>query len=248
MKLQYNSVNDIAVFPEISYSNETDQISSCDKLDEPYIKPEYANKTYYCVYELKKDWYSTRDCGWMSKENKWYYKGYYVIPVYLAAYKWVCGNKIVMLPRKFCDIFGSEWPHEPQDVPREQWWIASKFKGYWGIIDCSYLSGYIEDVELYDNVNEAIERAKQLDQLMKINEEIAEITVKLERRKAEKDNLDDYFRHYSYRKNHGTQRQQLEYQLKELTYERKMNMINKLYDKKKKLENKQIQYIAYKAA
>lgn len=232
MRLRYNSSEDIAIFPIEG---------------DPYIKLEYTNKTFYCVYCLKKDYYSTRDLGFCSPENKWYNKGYYVIPVYLKAYKWICGNKVVMIPRSFCDMLGRPWNYEPQDVPEKQWWISHDFKNYWSIAKTSlgYLNGYIEDVELYDDVNEAIQRAKELDELMILDEQFNDIVNKLELRRKERDNIVHYLNRYSYRKTNGTERQKLEYQLKELTYKRKLNIIDKLIDKKKKVECKKIHISGY---
>lgn len=165
MRLTYNSVYDLADFQKI------DHVMPTEKESKAYLKPQYF-KTYYCVLELKMNYYSTHDCGLMSKENKWYDKGYYVVPCYLSAHKWFCGDKIVLHYRKFCYTFGELRDYEPHDVPKEKWWIARDFKQYWGLVQSSLGHfGYIESYELYDDVHEAIARAKELDKRLNIKEE-----------------------------------------------------------------------------
>ena len=114
MLLKYDTVYDLADFSG----------------KEACLKPEYF-KTYYCIKCLREDWFSRLDCGLMSKENHLYKRGYYVIPCYLSAHKWICGDKIVLHKRDFCYMFGSLRESEPQDVKKEEWWIAAKFKRYW---------------------------------------------------------------------------------------------------------------------
>jgi len=222
MRLIYNSVYDIGDF------------ETC-KLKEGYFK------TYYAIIELKKDHYSTRDVGFFSKENEWYKKGYYVVPCYFDVKRWICGNKIIMHKRNFCDIFGRPWPHEPQDVDEKDWWKCIEFKKYWGILPEYDHMGYIEDVELYDDADEAINRAKELDILMKLNEKYIKVYNRLDRLEDEGDNLNDFLTKHP----PHTKRQKLEYQIKEMTYENKSKTINKLYEDRKKLEDKIKLYTKY---
>jgi hypothetical protein len=238
MILRYNSVNDLADFKNVLKYPKTDE--ECNK---PCMREEYRDKTFYAVLELKKDYWSDAYCGIMSHENKWYKRGYYVIPVYLQAHRWICGDKIVLMPREFCDLFGKPWSREPQDVPRDKWWIAADFKRYWGLTKTTlgYLPKYIENYELYDDVDEAISRAKELDTLMELNDKLDEVTSTIEREEGLQDNLA-----YKIRMNHKfTERQKLEHQICEMTYEKRNVRLSKAYDKKKRLEDKIIHYARF---
>jgi hypothetical protein len=205
MRLEYKDVSELAVFGENTY-----------------IKPEYF-KTYYCVLELENDYYSTAHCGMMSKENRWYEKGYYVIPVYLSAHKWVCGNKIVLHSREFCYMFGQIRKNEPQDVPRENWYIASNFKKYWGLTQTvlEYFA-YIENVELYTDVYEAIERAKILDKYKKKSEILFDKAKKLSNEMHLKFNLEERLEKFI-KTNSNTSK--LKYELGLITLDKRKNKI-----------------------
>lgn len=222
MRLIYNSVYDIGDF------------ETCE-LKEGYFK------TYYAVIELIKDHYSTRYCGLMSQENEWYNKGYYVVPCYFDVKKWMCGDKIILYKRRFCDMFGRAWPHEPKDVDKKNWWKCAEFKKYWGMIPENSHIGYIEQFELYDDADEAINRAKELDILMKLNEKYDDIYNRLELRRKEKDKLKYFLKRYP----PHTERQKLEYQIKEMTYKNKLKTVDKLHNDIKKLENKIKLYTKY---
>ena len=232
MRLRFESVHDLAVFPGDWKMPKTNA-----EANEPCMKEEYK-KTYYAVLELKKDYYYKG-----FNHNEWYNRGYYVIPVYLKAYRWMCGDKIVLIPREFCDLFGKPWPHEPQDVPRDKWWSAGDFKKYWGLAKTTlgYLSGYIEYYELYDDVDEAISRAKELDALMELNDKIDKVKSLISREEGYQDNLK-----WKIRGLHPTtKRKKLELEIANMTYEKRDQRLRNAYTKKKKLESKAIHYTRY---
>lgn len=228
MRLEYKDVYELANFPKESKNPNTGEKY------EPTIKPEHW-KTYYCVLELKKDFYSEANCGFMSHENKWYNKGYYVIPCYLSAHKWMCGDKIVLHHRRFCYMFGEPRMYEPQDVKREDWEIAANFKRYWGLMQRQVLDhfGYIENFELYTDVHEAIARAKELDNLMTLTEKWEKVLASLSNETRLYDNLD-----YKLKRHHAhTERQKLERKMSIMTQNKRAERIDKFSKNEEKLRN-----------
>jgi len=229
MRLTYNNVYDLAGFQKIDHKMPTREESKA------FLKPQYF-KTYYCVLELKNDHYSVRDCGFMSKESKWYKKGYYVIPCYLSAHKWLCGDKVVLHNRLFCYMFGELRDYEPHDVPKEKWYIARDFKPYFGLCnDTGILDGYIENYELYDDVNEAIERAKELDKLLNVKEKHDKVSNSLKYAEYAQDQLEMRLR--SRELMPTTHRKKLMRELALTTYEKREKQIDKLEAQEEKLRN-----------
>ena len=226
MLLKYDSVYDLAEFP---------------KDGKPSLKPEYW-KTYYCVMELPKDFYSTANCGLMSKENRWYDRGYYVIPCYLSAHKWLCGDKVVLHYRQFCYLFGEPRMYEPQDVERDDWSVATDFKKYWGLVQTSLDHfGKIEDFELYTDVYEAIARARELDKLMSLTDKWKKVTSSLSEETRLYDNL--YYKLKTCPAH--TERQKLQHQISLMTQEKREKRIEKLSEEDKKLRDQMKKYKKY---
>lgn len=250
MKLEYNSVYDIAEFPDIKLEKKHSKFLGSDyfvpsKDCEPYIKEEYRDKTLYCVFELKNDYYSEAECGFMTKENTWYNRGYYVIPCYLTAHRYANGNKVVLHYRKFCYTFGEPREYEPQDVPKDKWKIASNFKKYWGLVQTSlHYFAYSEDVELYTDVCEAIKRAKELDKLMELTEKYNKVSNSLD----SAINLNDKLRSRIASELQPINRKKtLERELAQMTYDKRTKRIKTLLKQNDKLKTEVSKYIPYNA-
>ena len=215
----------------------------------------YHLKTWYLVYELKSDYYFSSSCiGLMGSVSKTYPKGYYVIPVYLQ----LCigmseANEeypmIKMTPRDFCDMFGRPWSNEPQDVPRDKWSIASKFKEYFGLYGDSHSFGYgkrayTEGQELYDDVEEAISRAKELDQRMKLSDSLQKVNIALDDNIEKRNNARVFLKKCA-NKTALTKRQSLEKELREIALNNCLERIKTLERKKLSIENKIEKVIPY---
>ena len=248
MLLKYNSVYDLAIFPEVKLEEKESEffgkyyVSSKDS--KPYLKPEYF-KTYYCIKYLKEDWFSTLDCGWMSKEEYLYKKGYYVIPCYLSAHRWICGNKIVLHKRDFCYMFGDKpREYEPQDVKKEDWWIAAKFKRYWGLVQERDHFGYLEDYELYDDVHEAISRARELDKLIHIQEKYVRSKNRLANAKRLYDNANEKIKSLN-RRYPLSRRAELELEMLEIAQDKRTDLIKRLEKEKETLEIKKNSHVEF---
>ena len=216
MRLVYNTVYDIADF------------------NTQKVKSEY-NKKYYAVFFLKNS-YTRRSTGGFCTEWKVDYKrGYYVIPVKLEAHKWLSGDKIIM--RVFF----------------EDSYIRETFKPYFGVaydfIDNRNGVGYehyIEKSELYDDIDEAITRAKELDKLLSIDDKINNTFKKLVHHKKLLENLQnkmdyqDFQMSVHYRKK--TKRQELEHELQIIAKENRTKLIEKLKFTYNKLNDKKKNY------
>lgn len=230
MRFKFESVQDV---PTLGIR---DEIESCPS--------SYHLKTWYLVYELKSDYYFSSSCiGLMSRDSKWYSKGYYVVPVYLQLCRCMSKAnveylKVKMIPRAFCDLFGRPWPHEPQDVPCDKWSSASKFKEYFGLYGDHYSFGYgqrayTEGKELYDDVEEAISRAKDLDQRMELSDSLQKVNISLDDNIKKRDNARKFLK-----KPALTKRQSLEKELKELALNKRLERIETLEKKKQTIESK----------
>ena len=216
MRLVYNTVYDIADF------------------NTQKVKSEY-DKKYYAVFFLKNSYTHRSTGGFCGKWEVDYKRGYYVIPVKLEAHKWLAGDKVIM--RVFF----------------EDSHIHKTFKSYFGVaydfIDDRNGIGYehyIEKSELYDDVDEAIARAKELDKLLSIDDKINDTFKKMVHHKRLLENLQNKM-HYQdfqmsvyYRKK--TKRQELERQLKIMANENRIKLIEKLKTTHDKLCDKRKNY------
>lgn len=176
MKLEFNDIYKYADFKEG---------------EKPKLKDEYW-KTYYAVIELYDDWIDKHSYGFGNPCNTEYKRGYYVIPIMLWPHNWVRKKGIFVYPRKFETIWRQVIDYEPQDIPEEHWDDCKKFKHYWGIAE--HMNDRritdAEDIEIYDNINEAIARAKNLDKLQMVLFKIGELTGKLNSRKSQLEDIE----------------------------------------------------------
>ena len=158
----------------------------------PKLNDEYW-KTYYCV------------CKYYYDSNCF---EYYVIPVILNVRRWYRGDCVIAFPRQFRYEFGGIKENEPQDVEPKDWWIARDFKSYYNVIKYDFSLGYMviydtnkgDIAELYDDVYEAIERAKDLD---KFNKRLGKLNAKVKREEKlsyDVENLKEKISEYEYRK------------------------------------------------
>ena len=229
MQIQYETIYDLADF-------------SGDCNVKPKIKPEYDFKTLYAVYEIRKDIIDHHAYGmdWMKIDGTRYKAGYYVIPCILWCRKWGCGDRVMIWPRRFCSDFGDPWSSEPTDVPREKWWVAQDFKKYFGLAEYMKETGNdtkrVENLELYDNVEEAIARAKELDKLLPIELQIEKIKNNLE------NNFEDSIRNLKdklFWNEKLTRKQELQYEMDQLTLANKYSRFIKLYNELEKIKEKE---------
>lgn len=191
------------------------------KMKEGYEETFYA--VFFLDYQFHHIWYNG-----FGRSTDIYKKGFYVIPVRLVAKRWICGDKVVM--KVVHDTLG----------------ICGKFKPYYGIGD--ELIGrhgpeqYVDNKELYDDPDEAIARAKELDKLMNIIDKINKTVKKIVYHKHLLENLQ--FKMWMYReKTWGkTKRQELEYQLDELALENRKSLIKKLDEQRDSLYKKKEKY------
>lgn len=230
MRFKFDSVQDVPV------------LGIRDKIESE--TPSYHLKTWYLVYELKSDYYFSSSCiGLMGSGSKTYPKGYYVIPVYLQLCMGMSeANEdypmIKMIPREFCDMFGRPWSNEPQDVPRDKWSTASKFKEHFGLYGDHYSFGYgksayTEGKELYDDVEEAISRAKDLDQRMELSDSLQKVNIVLDDNIKKRNNAREFLK-----KPALTKRQSLEKELREIALNNRLERIKSLEWKKQSIESK----------
>lgn len=158
----------------------------------PKLNDEYW-KTYYCVCKYYYDF----DCF-----------EYYVIPVTLNLRRWYRGDCVIAFPRQFRYEFGGIKENEPQDVEPKDWWIARDYKSYYAVIKEKFSLGYMviydtnegDIAELYDDVYEAIERAKCLDNFTKQSERLAAKEKRKERLVCELESIKGKISKYEYRK------------------------------------------------
>ena len=167
----------------------------------PKLKDGYW-KTYYAVIELRKDWVDRHSYNMSGRPDGTLYKqGYYVIPVTIWPLNFVIKTGIFIYPRKFETIWCKEIDHEPHDVSREHWKDCEKFKYYWGLAehmnDQSTMNAM--DAEIYDNIDEAIVRAKVLDQLLPVLHKLGKLTGQLESRKYHLEEIEDNLERNNYR-------------------------------------------------
>ena len=208
MKLTYNSLNEIADFQAQK------------------MRPGYEG-IYYAVLFLKNG-YSFDGYRGLGYYKEKYNKGYYVIPVNLKAFHWICGDKVVMR------------------VAEDRGYVSKSFKHYFGIgkdlIGQYGHEHYIDDKELYDNPDEAITRAKELDKLMNIVDKINNVGNKIRYHKHLLDNL--RYKMWVYRNGteKKTKRQELEYQLDVLALENRTALIKKLDEQRDELYKKKSKY------
>ena len=123
----------------------------------------------------------------------------------------------------------------------EDSYIRETFKPYFGVAydfidNCNGIGyeHYIEKSELYDDVDEAITRAKELDKLLLIDDKINDTFKKLVHHKKLLENLQNkmYYQDFQYRRK--TKRQELECELQIMAKENRTKLIEKLkfiYDK-----------------
>lgn len=169
--------------------------------EKPKLKDEYW-KTYYAVVELRKDWVDK--CSYNMKgslDGTVYKQGYYVIPVMIWPQNWVRKKGIFIYGRKFVTCLGYTIEGEPHDVPREHWKDCEKFKYYWGVGEHmnDHATMDAEDTEIYDNINEAIARAKVLDQLLPVLYKIGKSSCQLESRKYHLEEINDKLERNNYK-------------------------------------------------
>jgi hypothetical protein len=190
----------------------------------PKLNDEYW-KTYYCVCKYYYDF----DCF-----------EYYVIPVTLNVRRWYRGDCVIAFPRQFRFGFGEIKENEPQDVKPKDWWIARDFKPYYAVIKKKFPLGYMviydtndgDIAELYDDVYEAIERAKCLDDFTKQSERLSAKEKREEKLVCELENIKDKISKYENRKRSNpsnfSKKDQLTLELKYETKKEKEAAIEKI--------------------
>jgi hypothetical protein len=144
MKVEIGSIYDIADFSE-------------RRMHEAYRVP----KTFFCIFPLKEDYHYYIWYG--GRQEYTLRKGYYVIPVVLVPKRWFCGDFVIL----YCS-----------NEDEESAYICEKYKYYKGVSRqfLGEIGGHkyadATQYELYDNVNEAIDRATELEREDKERERV----------------------------------------------------------------------------
>lgn len=204
--------------------------------EKPKLKDEYW-KTYYAVMELRKDWIDRHSYNMKGTPDGTVYKqGYYVIPIMIWPQNYVRKKGIFIYLRRFETMWSKVIENEPHDVPQEHWKDCEKFKHYWGLGEHMNDRATMdtEDTEIYDNIDEAIARAKALDQLLQVLYKIGKLTGRLESRKYHLEEIENKldcnnYKNELYRKLDETKKEIYTKEIAEL--ENKIKMLEKTKQK-----------------
>ena len=129
----------------------------------------------------------------MSETTVYPDAGYYVVPCYLFIPKYHnLAHPIWLHIREYTWMFGEIREYEPQDVKMADWFKSSTFKDYSWIYGTNYKRDGIklDECEFYDNADEAVERAKELDIRMKYSKKWAAAVHTLNNHKRAKEKLE----------------------------------------------------------
>lgn len=152
--------------------------------EKPKLKDEYW-KTYFAVIELYMDWVDMHSYNFGKSKNVEYKQGYYVIPIMIWPQNCVRKRGIYVYPRKFETIWSKVIESEPHDIPKEHWKDCENFKHYWGLAEHMNDRQTVDakDIEIYDNIDEAINRSKNLDQLLNVLNKLGKLMDELRDKK-----------------------------------------------------------------
>lgn len=204
------------------------KIGNFPKTKEPTLKKEYRNRIYFAVIE--------------DTDNFWHEPDYYVVPVFLGVVSGLnCGDCITI--REVLYHLGENY-----GIKYEDYLKPKHFKPYYEIDDKlfryhSYRIISNQDAwaaikaEIYDNVDEAIERVKNLENLPLLYEKRDKLSTLRKQLKSINDTIESYQKRKEKNPEKFPRTSELTLENKIITREKKLVWIEKAKKELKEVEN-----------
>lgn len=208
---------------------EPSKIGNFSKTKEPILKKEYRNRIYFAVIE---------DTG-----NFWHEPDYYVVPVFLGVVSGLkCGDCITI--REALYRLGDDY-----GIKYEDYLKPKHFKPYYEIDDklFRYHSYRIISnqnawsaikAEIYDNVDEAIERVKDLENLPLLYKKRDKLATLRKQLKSINETIESYQKRKEKNPENFSRTSELTLESKIITKKKKLVWIEKAKKELKEVDNK----------